>query len=484
MGQSQFLELLRTLKPAEKEQILLFAANPYFNNGRFKTLIIPLLEYCLAHLAEESEQIFEKSKVYATLFPAQEYIEGKVEKLMVEAHKILRSFLLAQHYFREENDFHQTLHFSEIVRSRGLEERHQQLITRLQKKQAEEKHKDYLHNFKQIELETSIHYTDSLNNQKKGDLNIPKLLETIEAFYHLRRVALLSRFLLQQRIAVLEPPEIILSNLAYSDIPQHYLDASPALHLYAEVLNILKKDRPELQDVQALSDLLQQYETALNWETLQEFYTYLRNFCVLILLTEPENEEIMNLLHETYINNLDRGFLHYEGKLVPSRYKAIVDNALNLKAYDWANDFIEKYKTEIYGTHDTEDIYLFNKALYLFAIGDYSACLDFVPDTSPLPDYLIQGKRLEIKALYELGSELLPYRLDAFKMFLSRNSSKILSPTYRQKNQDFANLMHQLINSTSYNKARVEVLIKRIQEKKQAAEWRWLLEKAQNLKTN
>ncbi len=42
-------------------------------------------------------------------------------------------------------------------------------------------------------------------------------------------------------------------------------------------------------------------------------------------------------------------------------------------------------------------------------------------------NYLFFGKRLELKALYELRSDLLDFKLDAFKMFLSRTSPKLLS---------------------------------------------------------
>ena len=121
-------------------------------------------------------------------------------------------------------------------------------------------------------------------------------------------------------------------------------------------------------------------------------------------------------------------------------------------------------------------------ALYSFAVGQFSECLDFIPSTSPFVDYLLRAKRLELKALYEVSSDLLPYRLDAFKMFLSRTSKKLLSNSQRQINTDFANLLHQVISSTPGDSKRPEILISRIQEKKQSAEWRWLLEKAKELK--
>jgi len=66
-------------------------------------------------------------------------------------------------------------------------------------------------------------------------------------------------------------------------------------------------------------------------------------------------------------------------------------------------------------------------------------------------------------------------------MFLSRTSPKLLSESQRQIYTNFANLLHQLVYSNPGDPKRSNLLISRIQEKKQAAEWRWLLEKAKAL---
>ena len=93
-------------------------------------------------------------------------------------------------------------------------------------------------------------------------------------------------------------------------------------------------------------------------------------------------------------------------------------------------------------------------------------------------DYLLAGKRLELKALYELQSDLLPYKLDAFKMFLSRTSQKLLPDNRRQMNIDFINLLFQIVSAPPGDPKRSARLIKHVEEKKQASEWHWLLAKA------
>ena len=159
-------------------------------------------------------------------------------------------------------------------------------------------------------------------------------------------------------------------------------------------------------------------------------------------------------------------------------------HAVRVKEVDWALLFIENFQNDILGENETQDIYRFNMALYLFGVGRYSECLDFIPATSPFVDYLLQAKRLELKAHYELKSDLLSYKLDAFRMFLSRTSQKLISDQQKNLNVEFVNLLTQLSTSIPGDLKRAERMIQRVQEKKQSFEWRWLLEKAKAIKTS
>lgn len=482
MEQSQLIELIRILQPEEEDKVLRFATLTMFNQGRMKAHVGPLLVICLKHYRHQPEQILEKKVVFAALFPGQKFVDGKLEKVMVEAHKVVRTFLLAQHYFREGNEFHQVFDFSEIVRIRGLKARYQHLLSRLKKIHEESRWKNAPYFHRQFLLEYAIHDHESLHNQVKGDLNVPNVLQALELHYYVNRLALLNRFLLQQKFANIEIPATMKPLLEESIVPAKYLEDSPFILVNHTIFTLLRKNHPEPSDARFLFDLLIDHEKNLDSEALTEFYTYLRNICVLVLTLNSAHEEINFTLHELYKDNLERGYLHYEGKLHPSRYLAISENAARVKRYEWALEFIEKHKYEIIGENESQDIYRLNMANYLFGVGQFSECLDYIPATSPFVDYLLHGKRLELKAFYELQSDLLSYKLDAFKMFLSRTSRNLLSDTQRQIHVDFTNHLAQIISATPGDQQRADRVIKRIEENKQVAEWRWLLAKAKALK--
>lgn len=483
MEQSQLVELIKTLSPKEKELVLQFASIDFFNHGRMRGQVGGLLRICLSFPWQDVSLRLDKSELYLTLFPDQKFVEGKLEKVMVEAHKLIQLSLLTQEYFTPPNQFNQTYDLSKIILNRQLGPRYDNLLYKLANLQSSTFPKNESYYFQQFQLEYAIHDLESIRNQKKGDLNVPKVLYSLEMHFFLNRFALLNRILLQKKYAKIELDPSLVRLISESEVPTKYLIDSPILKIYYTIFTILCQENTKPEDVELLLLLLKEHEALLNIELLREFYTYLRNICVLVLIDFPEHEAFNFTLHELYKDNLVRGYLHYEGKMHSSRYLAISVNAARIGNFEWALDFINKYRDCIIGENETSDIYRLNLANYYFGIGRFGDCLDNIPPTSPFVDYLLHGKRLELKTLYELRSDFFNFKLDSFKMFLCRTSIKLLSEMQRFSNTDFANMLDQILRSRPGDKKRSETLIKRIEEKKQAAEYRWLLSKARELAT-
>ncbi|MBK6996277.1 MAG: hypothetical protein IPH31_15615 [Lewinellaceae bacterium] len=137
MEQSQIIELIGTLTSEEKDQIRHFASNPVFNQGKLKEYVPRLLDICLSYSQREHKNGLEKKSVFAMLFPDQSFIEGKLEKIMVEAYKVVRKMLTVSQYLQEENVFQQNFDYSKVLRRKGLAALYLRSLTRLQKMQLE-----------------------------------------------------------------------------------------------------------------------------------------------------------------------------------------------------------------------------------------------------------------------------------------------------------------------------------------------------------
>lgn len=401
---------------------------------------------------------------------------------MVEALKVIRSFLLSQKYFETDNEFAQMLDFSEIMRQRELKSRYQQVMAKLQKVLDSYPFDNRLRLKRQYELEFFKCDEASVRNQGKGDLNILNTLRALDLDFQLKRLELANQLLLQQKITVVEVPERLSVLVEQISIPDEYLEAHPVLQINYTIHQLLRKEPLMTEDAQYLFGLLQRHEDKFDKRSLQEFYSYLRNVCILALNVDFERVEIDALLKEIYRDNLKRGYIHYEGKINRSKFWAISSNATRTKDFEWAWEFLETYKDQIRDDNETRDIYRINLANYLFALGRFEECLDNIPSNFPYVDYLLIMKRLELMALYELGSDLFSYKLDAFKMFLSRTGKNLLSKAQKDNHADFVNFLLQISRSTPGDAKRSELIVKRLSEKKHINNWVWLMKKALALK--
>jgi len=91
-------------------------------------------------------------------------------------------------------------------------------------------------------------------------------------------------------------------------------------------------------------------------------------------------------------------------------------------------------------------------------------------------------RRLELKAYYELNSELFTYKLDAFRKFIERTAPKSIAANLRTMNLNFIHVLNQLIQSPPKDKDRAAKILRRIKEKTLICDRSWLMEKANALK--
>lgn len=479
MENAYLLELIRTLGAEEQEELPGFVDSPYFNRGKHAAILPALLRIILEMTTKPDGTAPDKRGVYHLLFPGQDFVEGKLDKVMAELNKLVRTFLLVRRYLGPDNTFQQSLDLAGILRERGLTARYKQSLSKLEKYQENVAHRTAQYFYDQFLLELEIHEWQNTFNQSRGDVHIPVVVRNLDVFFLIYRLELLNRFLLQQKVAKVEMPCGLDWPFQESEFPDHYLNESVVLLITYKIYHLLRRNELSVAAFQELIDLLTAHEREIGPTLLRQFYTYARNFCVLLL--NSGSHELATVLHHLQKDNLARGYLYYEGKLSPSTYISVATVAIRVRNPDWALQFVEAHREKVIGDNETLDFYRLNRANCLFALGRYAEALDVMPNTSPYVEYLLIIRRLELKILYETRSELLPYRIDAFKMFLSRASRKFLIRSRREYHNNFVNLLQQLTHSTPNDAPRAERLIRRITSRKSVADRDWLLEKARQL---
>lgn len=476
MEDSYLFQVLNALDTGEKEEFMAFVASGLSGWGHFHRETLLLLELIFANSDIQPFADGSKEALYQHLFPGQDFIRGKVEKTMSELNKAVRAFLLWKRYNRPENTFEQLFDWAQVLRERKLEQRYQQALNKVAKVQGGLPHRESEFYYQQFLLEFEIHDWLSLNNRKKGDLNIPSTLHHLDIYYYLNRLELLNRFLLQSKVTYLEIPETLAFALEETRIPERYLQESCVLRITYEIHLVLKNLKPLPEEFDKLSNLLLRHEAEISSTLLQQFYTYLRNLCVYLI--HSGSGEMRMVLHRLQQDNLKRGYLYYNGLITASAFLSITTIGLKVKNFEWVREFIADHEKKIIGDNESRDFYRLGLAYYYFETGQYEKALDNVPPTSPDTDFLLKSRRLELMIYYELDSDLLPYKIDAFKMFISRASNKLIPAQTREFNINFINLLFQVASSAPGDKVRAQRLMQRIRSKQAVSEKEWLLEKA------
>lgn len=475
-----FTEIVGTFAPEEKQVFRDFLASPFFNKGFNRQVLIEITDIYFQAVHENKLESLEKQQIFGIIYPEKPFLESKFDKLMSELKGLVETFLIAKRYLSPENNKQQSLDLATEFRARGLERRHQQVLD-LAKKELEnaqlEGPNDYL--FQHL-LACEQHEWQSIYNKSNGDLNVSEVLLSLESYFYSQKTEMLNRLLIQQKQVELQP---MLESISYQSwtVPEKELQKNHILELSWEIHLLLKDEQPKVEGFHHLLKSLQSKEHLLKPATLAQYYTYLRNICA-ILIDYQGYSEFSGLMHEIQKDNLARGLFYYNGKIPPYAYFNITHRAININDLQWAMDFVESHKGLVIGENETYDFYRMNKALCYFAEKKYDEALDILPFGNSYSIYHLMARRLELKIYYETKSELLDFKINAFKMFIRRAGEKMLSQQFHELFANFINLLFQLSQSVGIkDPKRAEQLQKRILAKKRVADRNWLLEKAKEL---
>lgn len=476
------IDLIKTINPNETEDLKTFVRHPVPHFDQTSTDTGRLLDIILSTAPDFPTEQLKKKNLYDALYPGTQWVDGRLKKVMIALHKQIQAFLLIQHYFREENTFQRQLDLSEVFQKRGLKSRYDQIMQKTTRALEHVREKDAGYYFQKFQIEYTWSNQALSKNQTRGDLNIQRMLQNLGIFYHIRRLEMVNFFLNQQKLTHLNASGSIFYAMNENSVPLAYMEESGDLFIQHKIFDFQQQENPTAEHFRELTKLLKHRESLVSTSVLQNAYTILRNYCQLLIYTG--NKEYLEILHELHKDNLAQGDLYNpeNGNKIPSStFLNIVNVGLITRHYDWVRDFLDTHRNRILGDNDTGDFYQLNRAAYLFATGHYEESLDILPSAFPNISYHLMSRRLEIKIYYELESNLLEFKLDAFKMYISWASKKFLSKELRERNMDFANLLAQILQSKPGDSNRKQRLIKRIGERVWAAERDWLLEKVRQM---
>ncbi len=247
----------------------------------------------------------------------------------------------------------------------------------------------------------------------------------------------------------------------------HYQEEQVLMLYYHGYYTLLEKEASFL----ALQAYWQVLDDRLAEQEKRELLLLGINYCIKQL--NMGRQDYIRKGFEWYRLGLKRGLLQEEGRLSLFAYSNMVALGLNLKEFDWVEQFLETHSQHLPPTHQA-NYQQYNRAKLAFAKGDFSTTMQLLA-TAEYDDVLLNigAKVLLLKIYYQEGSwEALEALLDSFRVFLSRK--KMLS--YHKKNYQNLIALTKRLAYLPNNKTAVEQLRQKIEQTEPLTERAWLLE--------
>lgn len=481
MHKSTLLFHFKILRESQFEDFRVFLSSDYFNSGPLKEDVIALFDLIISVYPDLNHDLLYRENAHAAIFPGKEFLKGRLDKVMHEMNKILKEYILWTRFKSDNNEFYRDLEWLQVIRETEDLLKYQLAFEKVKAKSEEqhllsiEKYKiDYL-------IENELHEWVSRIYSGKGDVNLINTLDRFGEYQLLQEIFYINNLLFTTKVSKVELPDNINKRISeLSALTEKY--NNPLLRSFLKTTQLLVLDAPSEDDFIEFMTFLKENENDLSHATLKDLYTCLRNLCVLV----DNNNRHRNLkLVQHRINKecIRRGLFYYNDKIVPNALLTIAKGGFIAKDIEWAIDFIHAHKGRIIGELENEEYYYTILSMGLFNQKKYKECLDTLPkNITKNVNFLLTIKVLEIKCYYELKSELLIFKLDAFKVFLSRNTNKILSEEQQQGYTLFVSLLNQLIKCRKGETQKLNKVKLKLNSPVLVHETVWLTDKVEELR--
>jgi hypothetical protein len=162
--------------------------------------------------------------------------------------------------------------------------------------------------------------------------------------------------------------------------------------------------------------------------------------------------------------------------MTTSRFIKIVQNAIDIKEFTWAENFIEEYSAEL-SEDAAVNVRNFSYAQLNFSKGDYSKAIEFASLAKSLTfTQNFQTKMLKLKSCYELNyTDEILYQLDSYRHTLQKD--ELSPPDAKQKFSGFMTFLNKLVklrNDEQTAEKEIQSVLNELDSIKEIYEKAWL----------
>lgn len=466
---NKVFQTLWFLDAGEQKRLLKYLHSPYFNQS--KTLIA-LCEVLLRHV-EAGKQGFDRESVWRKIFPREPYDDVNFRKYCSDLLKQVEGFMAQESI--ESDKARKSIDLLDFVARRKVEPLFNSVIrqSRLELGQLPYHPLDYYMKAYAIER----HYYALMDFDVKVNVraNIEEISYNLDIFYWIEKLKLYSSVLSQKRTGNFNY-ELNLTDEILTFLQTFPIEDVPELAIYYYSFLTLQ-DEENVEHYYNLRRMLDKFGATMPKKEAMELYDSALHYCTGKL--NRGNRVFLQEYFDLFEDAIHKDIFLQKGELAQWRYNNIIGVALRLGKLDWAEKFVENYKSYL-NQNTRENTYTFNlarvyryqkkfnKVLVLLQSVDYEDII-----------YNLISKAMLVITYYELDEvDTLDSFLESFRVFLNRNKNV----PYRKNHLNLIKYTRRLTRLAPGDKAAIQKLREEINlERAVTVNHEWLLEKLDEL---
>ena len=484
MQNSKLIELLEQLDSRTLTRFGDYVASPYFNKHQ---TIIKLCDYLIKQAPSfRNKAKLEKTRVFKNICPSLPFDNKSFHRLTSQLLQLLHNFLIDDAWQEQKNE--RIVLLLEQLRNYKLEKHYRSTERQYQQQLSKSKinHSEYHENQYKFYRELDLQFVDQGGRAYNENLQLAN--DYLDHFFILEK--------LKMACDMANRNKVIQANYRWSimeGIEQHLQlgieHFPPIIQIYYAIFRMLTNAPDKAEEIyQEFRHLLNRYAKDFTKEDTMETYGYALNYAIGQI--NKKGAIYLSEALELYLYLVESEAIFVGGYLEPQEYKNIVTLGLRLKKYDWAETFIENYRTKL-PADVRNNVYKYNLASLQHSRGDYSNALQTLHNVDFInPTYYLGTKIIQLKIFYELNeTEALFSLVEACQSYLRRSNT---IADYQKKStanlMKFAKKLCKIKEQKNFvDKSKTQVLLEKLKMDIQACSFvanrDWLTQNLQALRS-
>ncbi len=469
MKKNSLIFIIKSFSAKEKREFKKWLASPIHNQ---RTDVIALTEYFFHKNHLLDEKFLKKERVFSKIYPKEKYDDAKMRQTIHFLNKTIEDFLTYNGL--KENEIRAKLALASVLRKKKLTKPYLRAIksaTELQEKSIiNDEH--FLRNEYLIQRERYIYFEKQKRNV---ELNLQEMSDALDATYFADKLRQSCLMLSHQKVYKVEYSPALIEEIL-THIEEGYYFKIPAISIYYYTyMALTTPDKRQYFD-QLKSNIFEKGHFFTQTE-IRDIYLMAINYCIGKM--NAGDISFRKEAFDLYKKGMESKILIENNTLSPWSFINIIFNALQLKEFDWAYDFINRYQSYLPAEH-RENFSYYGYARYHFEKDEHDKAMEWLGGTDFSDSLLnLNAKMLLLKIYYKKKEmDALESLLESTRTYLHR---KKMVGYHHSVYNNHLRMLRKLVRVNPYSKKDIQNLKKTITACNPLLEKDWLLEQLEAL---